>query len=106
MAGVNELINVGDFGVPLYFDMLEDVSGNVNEVVLQKPDGTEITVLANVGVADLDSSIGTLKENQYVSYVIEDGDIDQAGSWKVKCISKLGSTVKRTTPWRKLEVIE
>jgi len=76
-------INVGQWGTALLINTGIDLTRVSSLVlVLRKPDKTEITRTPQIFTADYNlSDGGVFKANQFVSYVLESGDIDQAGKW-------------------------
>ena len=96
------MYNVGEYGQSIYFNVGEDVSLNTNELILCKPDGTELTKTALVGTTDFTTTTkGLFSANQYVFYQVVEGDLDVAGQWKFRVISTTSTNVKKKTDWQK-----
>ena len=82
-------IYVGDTGKTLRVNANFDMSSYTElSLIFSHPKGTNITkttangvVLGTTSVSDPD--IGTLDANEYVTYELEAGFIDQAGPWRV-----------------------
>jgi hypothetical protein len=70
---MSDKIYVGDIGTIVTVDCGEDIStATVNQLMVQKPDGTIVTWEAAV------------YNTNYLRYTIMDGDLDQAGVYKVQ----------------------
>ena len=97
-------INNGEYGLVIYFDLEEDVSSNTNQIEIKDPDGNESIKTATLGTTTITGTeIGTLTANQYVTYQLADGDIDEDGRWMVRAVST-GGGKKRKTNWQPLVV--
>lgn len=73
-------VYVGDYGTVVSINCGEDVSGaTVAQLKVQKPGGTIVTWTATVYGTD------------YLRYTIQDGDLDEAGVWKIQAAVTLPS---------------
>lgn len=68
---------VGDIGTALVANIGADIEGATDtKLLVQKPDGTEVEWLADVFEIDGDKN--------YLRYLTEAGDFDQAGRYRVQ----------------------
>lgn len=102
--GHNE-IQKGEHGITLYFYVGEDVSGKANTILIRSPRYTLTEKAASVDGSEASASTtGSIAfpANQYVSYTLQDGDIDYPGDWFVRVVSK--DSDERKTKWARLKV--
>lgn len=70
---MSDKIYVGDVGTIITVDCGEDIStATVNQLAVQKPDGTVVTWEASV------------YNTNYLRYTVQTDDLDQAGVYKVQ----------------------
>lgn len=71
---------VGDVGTEILVDCGEDISLGTNlELKVKKPSGTEVTWS------------GTLSGTNFIKYIIQAGDFDEAGTYFVNASLTLGA---------------
>lgn len=77
---MSDKVYVGDYGTVISVDCGEDIStATVTELKVQKPGGDTVTWTASIYGTD------------YLRYIIQDGDLDEAGVWKVQAAVTLPS---------------
>lgn len=74
-------INRGEYGIAYDLLLNYDVSAATSlQIVIDRPDGTQITGAPTVGLVDLVTDCqGTFPAKQYCTYVFKDGDLNQVG---------------------------
>lgn len=73
-------VYVADVGTEIVLNCGADVSAaTVKSIKVQKPDGTTTSWAA------------VLEGTNYLKYTIQDGDLDQAGAWKVQAYIEIAS---------------
>ena len=101
----SEVFKVKEFGKPIYFAVGENIASNTNQIVLRKPDGTEITKAATTGTSQYSSPTkGLMAANTYVTYTPVKDEIDVPGTWHVRVTSESGTTYLKKTEWQQLIV--
>ena len=101
---MTQMINVGEYGKAIPFDVGEDISANTNQLYLKKPDGTILKKDAVVGTSNLQTTKGLFLANQHVTYTPISTDFDVDGRWQTRVVST-SSTALTKTDWQKLEVM-
>lgn len=96
-------MNVGEYGNVIRFGVGEDISSNTNSIVFTSPynSNKKFTITSSeglgIGMADIETPIGTLKALQYLTYTTKAGDFDISGIWEAR--------VQSTTPGNELRKI-
>ncbi len=99
------MFNKNESGDSIYFNVGENIAANTNQLLLKKPDGTELIKTATVGTTNFTSTTkGLFNANEYVFYTVQIGDIDVAGQWQVRVVSTFPSGKVRNTRWQKADV--
>lgn len=82
--------NVGEYGKVLNINTNYDMSANTAlDLVITRPDGTTFTrnspavTISASPLVTLDA--GTFAANQYMRYLIQDGDLTVPGEYAVRC---------------------
>lgn len=78
----------GEYGKGIYVNCDTDISlASTTDILITKPDGTEVTVQGTVGTTDVlaDCNV-TFNAYEYMYYVTVDGDIDQSGTYYFRSI--------------------
>jgi len=88
-------LNVGEYGVHLWFSTGFDMRGFTSlSIIFTKPDQTVLTVTnpaVSVGAVDENTVFGLFPANKYLDYVFVEGQVDQVGVWGVRCTYTDGS---------------
>jgi len=93
---------LGESGGHIYFNVGENVAANTNQIILKKPDGTEIIKDATVGTTNFSSTKkGLFKANEYVFYLVLPNDLDVHGHWQVRAVTTLPTGAVKKTRWQK-----
>ncbi len=84
------IFNVGEFGKELNINANYDMSAfTALEIIVTRPDGTTFTRtngdLAISGIDLVTSDMGTFAANEYMVYVVQDGDLTVPGEYAVRC---------------------
>jgi len=96
------MYNIGEYGQNIYFNLSEDISANTNQLILKKPDGTEVTKAASIGTTDFSSTTkGLFTGDQYIYYLVIDGDLDVSGHWEIRAVTTTSGGVVKKTDWQK-----
>lgn len=79
-------LNIGEYGSDLYCNANYDLS-SASSITLDitRPDGTKLSVAATRGTVDATiAGEGTFAANSYAKYTLVDGDLNQAGEYRVR----------------------
>lgn len=96
------MYSVGEYGQNIYFNVEEDIAANTNQILLKKPNGTEVYKTASVGTSNFNSTTkGLFKANQYMYYLVAQNDIDVSGHWEIRAITKTPGGALKKSPWLK-----
>ena len=76
-------MNVGEYGLDFNLNVNYDISAaTALQLVITRPDGTQITGVPTVGPVPLvTSDQGTFAANKYCTYRFQNGDLNQAGDY-------------------------
>lgn len=84
-------MNVDEYGLVFAFNTSFDLSAQTSlSLTFTKPDNSTLTVTSSgsdlaVGSGPLTAEDGTVyADGEYVTYTIQDGDIDQEGEWQAR----------------------
>lgn len=94
-------MNVNEYGNKIRLNVSEDISNNINQLILYSPSPTYskniITSESGLNVPDQPVDVGgeTYNANEYAEYTLKDGDITLAGEWRVRLISTTNDETKR-----------
>lgn len=87
-------MNVNEYGNTLRFNVGQDISLNLNKIELRSPSPVVRlkTITASeglvIGTIDVVTPEGTFLANEYVEYVIQEGDIHSSGLWEARVYSQ------------------
>ena len=89
--------NVGEFGQTLRAAIGQDVSTNISlTFTLQNQTGDKLerdaTQGVTVGTVEVTEGDTVYLANEYLEYVVLDGDLDRAGRWRKKAAAKLSQS--------------
>lgn len=77
-------MNRGEYGVAIRLNVDYDLSGAASlSMRFTKPSGAKLTKTDGDGVTAPATAASGFAANQYFEYTTEDGDIDEAGVWRV-----------------------
>jgi hypothetical protein len=83
-------MRVSEYGLPILLNTGIDLTAYTSlQIDFTRSDQTTFSVNdpdVSVGVADLETAIGTFLANEYVSYTFVAGDLTVAGTWHVQLI--------------------
>lgn len=85
---MSKTINCGEYGIAYDLLLNYDLSPATSlQIVIDRPDGTQITGAPTVGLVDLvTEDQGTFPAKQYCTYVFKDGDLNQVGDYIARVI--------------------
>lgn len=104
------VLKVGEFGKTLFFNSNADISGATSHTVeFVKPSGQQITRDAILGTQDITGcdiygTEVTFLANQYTSYTIQSGDLDEDGCWMYRSLNPSAS-FNVPGDWREFKVV-
>lgn len=80
--------NVGEYGIAYDVNVNYDLSAATSvQMVITRPDKTQITGAAVVGQVDLvTETMGTFAAKKYCTYTFKDGDLNQPGDYAARVI--------------------
>lgn len=99
--------NEDEYGSNLYVDLGQDIStGTGLTIYLQPQRGEEKKFTTNivVGTSNITVDDSGYLANQYLTYTIQDGDLDQPGQWRVRG-EALVSGVLIKSDYRKITIL-
>lgn len=86
-------LNKDEFGQTLRVNLGEDISSATSYKMFIEPQlGTLLEKTATLGTTNVDVDDETYLANQYVEYTTIDGDMDYAGTWRLKGIAVYASS--------------
>ena len=99
-------LNKNEFGQTLRANLGEDISNATSyKMILQPQLGETLEKTATLGTVNIVVDDKTYLANEYVEYTTIDGDLDYAGTWRLKGIAKsTGSDI--IGDYRKFTVLE
>jgi len=78
-------LNKNEYGTSLYTDMKEDISaGTAFSFIIQPKVGDSKEMVGTIGTVDITVDDQDYTANQYLTYELLDGDLDQSGLWRIK----------------------
>ncbi len=76
---------VNEYGIVFQFGVSFNMSANTSlSFTFTRPDATTITVAGALGTVTIDTTAGIFLANTYATYVINGGDLNQAGEYSVR----------------------
>lgn len=100
-------INKGEYGGTLYVNMGEDISSaTAYKMILQPPFGDSLEKTATLGTETITHENRTYTANQYITYTIANGDIDQSGQWRKRGKVTQSATNVLLSNYEKFTVLE
>jgi len=90
-------LNKAEYGVSLYVDMGEDVSAATDYTFVLEPyigDKQEKVVTDGVALGTVNITVDDTLHvaNEYLTYTIKDGDLDQSGLWRIRGTATMTAT--------------
>lgn len=102
-------MNVGEYGQVFRFNRYEDISATTPTLILEPRIGTAIERTTADGVTIPTSTKvidgETFTANQYIEYVIKEGDLTFAGRWRAKLKMKYSPTKELITDYQRFTVL-
>jgi hypothetical protein len=100
-------INNGEYGQTLRVSFNEDVStATAYNFVLEPKYGDKLEKTGTLGTVNIDVGDETWLANEYIEYILADGDIDQDGQWRKKGEATMSATDKRITDYSYFTVLD
>ncbi len=102
--------NVGEYGQILYVNLGESIAGASEYTVLLEPQvgaALERKTANGVALGTENVIIGdeTYRANEYLTYPIKDGELDQSGKWRAKGLAQLSTTNLLVGDYKKVTVM-
>lgn len=75
-------LRANEYGKVIRLDANFDMSANTAlAMLISDPSGNTATVTASLGTTTIDTGTGTMTANEYMTYTLVSGDIDETGDW-------------------------
>jgi len=102
--------NVGEYGQILYVNLGESAAGASEYTVILQPQVGSILerkTANGVALGTENVIIGdeTYRANEYLTYPIKDGELDQSGKWRAKGLAQLSTTNLLVGDYKKVTVM-
>lgn len=100
-------INKNEYGQTLRVNLGEDIStATAYDFIIEPKYGEKLEKTGVLGTVNVVEGDETYLANQYLQYTIADGDIDQAGQWRMKGEADLSATSKVISDYKYFTVLE
>jgi hypothetical protein len=100
-------LNKDEYGQTLRVNFNEDIStATAYNFILEPKRGDKLEKTGTLGTSNVDVDDETYLANQYIEYVTADGDIDQAGQWRMKAEATMSSTQVISTDYQEFTVLD
>ena len=100
-------INKDEYGQTLRVNFGEDVSAaTAYNFIIEPKFGDKLEKTGTLGTSNVEVGDETYLANEYIEYITEDGDIDQAGQWRMKAEATMSSTEKLSTDYQLFTVLD
>lgn len=103
-------LNKCEYGQVVRVNLLQDVSTNTElKFILEPQFGNKLERGASDGVSVGTSNVTvddeTYLANEYLEYTVKSGDLDYAGTWRMRGEAQLSSTVRVIGDYKIIEVL-
>ena len=103
-------LNVGEYGPILYVNLGESALGASEYTVILEPQvgsALERKTANGVALGTENVVIGdeTYRANEYLTYPIQQGELDQSGKWRAKGLAQLATTNLLVGDYKKVTVM-